>query len=137
VAEKIMTRNVCRRLLPITLVVSAWVVPGCAKDTSKQAVDKAEKVVETFLDAWSRGESPDKFADANQPIQGSDPDWKAGLRLLSFLTVDSKQSQDDPHYFLCRMTLSLQDRRGKKLEKQVVYGVHLGEKNTLERAAAR
>ncbi len=132
-----MARTVCHRLFHAALLFLALMVPGCAKDTSKQATDKAEKIVETFLDAWSRGESPDKFADANQPIQGSDPDWKAGLRLLSFLAVDSNQSPDDPHYFLCRMALSLQDRKGKKLEKQVVYGVHLGEKSTLERAAAR
>jgi hypothetical protein len=33
------------------------------------------------------------------------------------------------------MSLSLQDRMGRKVEKEVVYGVHLGDKNTIERVA--
>lgn len=91
--------------------------------------------MEKFLDSWSRGEAPETFTDPSQPIQGADPDRNAGYRLVSFLTIESKQSEDGPDHFRCRVSLSLQDRRGKKLEKDVVYAVQLGERSTLRRVA--
>ncbi len=91
-----MLKNAGYVLFHATMILSALMVQGCGKSSPQQTMDKAEKVVEAFLDSWSRGESPDKFADPGQPIQGHDPDWKAGYRLLSFLTVDSTQSQEIP-----------------------------------------
>jgi len=134
-AERTMRKNSCRWLRHVALILSASIVQGCGNGSSKPAVDKAEAVVETFLDAWSRGESSDKFADPDQPIHGADPDWKAGYRLLSFLTVDSTPSQEAPHSFRCRVALSLKDRQGRKVEKEVVYGVQLGEKCVIRRAS--
>lgn len=130
-----MPKICCRILLFASTTLSVLVAGGCGKNTSQKPEDKAEKVVELFLDAWSRGEPASKFADADNPIQGADPDWKAGSRLLSFLSTETKQRPDMPDHFLCKVSLYLQDQKGKKGEKLVVYEVQLGEKSVIKRAA--
>jgi hypothetical protein len=122
-----------RHLLPSGMILSVLVVSGCAK--TQLPADKAEKAVEFFLDAWSRGEPPDKFADAASPIQGTDPDWKAGYRLLSFLSAESKQNQEAPDHIRCRVALSLQDKQGNRWDKEVVYDVQIGDKKVISRVS--
>lgn len=119
------------------VAVSALVAQGCEKHSAKRSTDKAEAVVEAFLDAWSRGESPDKFADPNRPLQGADPDWQAGCRLVSFLSVEATQRQDSPDHVRCRVALSLQDPKGKKLDKEVVYDVRVGERSVIGRVSRK
>lgn len=130
-----MSKNCFRGLLHAGIALSILVAGGCGNNASKQAVDKADKALELFLDAWSRGEPPNKFADSDPLVQGSDPDWKAGYRLLSFLSAEAKQSQEMPDHVRCRVTLSLQDPKGKKREKEVVYDVRVGEKCVISRVA--
>ena len=129
----------CRKcvccLLGVIVTFTALVAVGCGKKAPPQPAEKAERMVEVFLDAWSRGEPADKFSDAENPIQGTDPDWKAGYRLLSFLSADAKQNENQPDHILCRVSLYLQDKKGKKQEKTVVYDVQLGEKSVIHRAA--
>ena len=117
-------------LLPLFFLMAT----GCGTTVPPSPTDKAEAVVERFLDAWTRGDSPEKFAEANPSIQVTDPDWKAGYRLLSFLGKDAKQSQQTPPRFLCRVSLSVQDRKGKKLDKEVAYDVRMEEKIVIGRA---
>jgi hypothetical protein len=117
--------------------VALWalLVLGCGKGPPKQPAEKAEAVVEQFLDAWSRGDSPEQFAAADRPIQATDPDWRAGYRLLSFLAVESRQGSESPDHVHCRYALSLRDRKGRRVDKQVVYDVKLGEKSVIARAS--
>lgn len=126
-----MFKKSFRTILCAGLIVAALAASGCGK--VRPPADRAEKVVEQFLDAWSRGEPPDKFADAGGPIQGTDPDWKAGSRLRSFLSSDSKPAPDAPDHVRCRFSLSLQDKSGKRLEKEVLYDVQLGERIVIRR----
>src|SRR5262249_40332694 len=133
--ENAMSRNCFRSLLYASMIFSVLIAPGCGKNPSKQPADKAEKVVETFLDAWSRGEPPEKFADPDHPIQGADPDWKAGHRLMSFLTSEAMPSQEMPDHVRCRVALSLQDAKRRRWSKEVVYDVQLGEKNVVSRVS--
>lgn len=130
-----MSSNCFRRLLLAGLAVSVLATMGCGNKAANQPSEKADKTVERFLDAWSRGEPLDKFADPSQPIQGSDPDWKAGYRLVSFLSADSKPSAERPDHVRCRFALTLQDPKGKTWDKQVEYDVQLGEKNVITRAS--
>lgn len=128
-----MTKKCCPHLLSAGTILLVLLVPGCGKPQQPQ--DKAERVVEQFLDAWSRGEPLDKFADADRPIQGTDPDWKAGHRLLSFLCDEAKPSQETPGHVSCRVALTLQDQKGKRLDKAVEYDVQLGEKSIIARVS--
>lgn len=130
-----MFKNCFRRLLHAGITLSVLAASGCGNNAAKQPADKAEKVVELFLDAWSRGEPPDKFAGPDQPIQGTDPDWKAGYRLVSFLSAEAKQSQEMPDHIRCRVALSLQDLKGRRGDKEVVYDVQMGEKSVIRRVS--
>jgi hypothetical protein len=108
------------------LFLSAFLLTGCG-GAGRRPQDRAESAVDKVLDGWARGEPADKYAESGQPIQASDPDWSAGYRLLSFLSVDARQPVEGTAEVRCRVALSLQDRAGKKLEKEVVYRVQLGD----------
>jgi hypothetical protein len=130
-----MPRNHSLFSLVVVLVLATLVGQGCGKGPSEQQPgQRAEAAVDRFLEAWTKGESPDKFAGANLGIQATDPDWKAGHRLLSFLTVDSKQSQETPPRFRCRVALTLQDRQGNKVDMDVTYDVQMGDTIVISRA---
>jgi hypothetical protein len=111
----------------LVLAFSACFLHGCARNPSGQPVNKAEAALDTALDCWARGEAPEALADAEQPIQATDPDWKAGYRLTSFLGVDSKPVEETPDRFRCRVALALKDPKGKEVQKEVVYNVTLGD----------
>jgi hypothetical protein len=130
-----MAKNPWRWLPVAAVVVWALAAQGCGKRPPNQPADKAEAALEAFLDSWSRGAAPDKFAGPGHALQGTDPDWAAGHRLLSFLSVESQPAEGAPHRFRCRVALSLQDRMGKKVDKEVVYDVQLGEKSVISRAS--
>lgn len=130
-----MPRTIFRSFLYAVTVLSALSALGCGQNDPKLAEHKAEKVVDEFLDAWSRGESPEKFAAADRTIQGSDPDWKAGHRLLSFLSDEVKGTPEKPDRIRCRVALSLQDRNGNKWDKKVEYEVQVGDKILITRVS--
>jgi hypothetical protein len=128
-----MHRNRFRALVFAGITFSAVFAGGCGNNASKQPADKAEKVVELFLDAWSQGEPADKFAEPGHAVQGTDPDWQAGYRLLSFLTAEATPNPEMPDHVRCRVALSLQDQKGRTWDKEVEYDVQLGEKSVLRR----
>lgn len=128
-----MPRAPFRRLLAVA-ALAALAAPGCGKSSPRQAAEKAEAAVDQVLDAWTRGEPAAKFADPKEPVQATDPDWTAGRRLLSFLTVEAKPDPEKPDHVRCRVALSLQDRTGKKVDREVVYDVRLGEPIVIGRA---
>jgi hypothetical protein len=118
------------------LSVILWVVTLCGCGASSvPPADRAERAVEQFLDAWSRGENPEKFASADQPLSGTDPDWENGYRLVSSLTIERKPVADQPDHVQCRVALSLRDPSGKQLERQVVYDVQVGERTVIRRVS--
>jgi hypothetical protein len=129
-----MTHSRPCQLLYAALTLAALLAQGCGKRSGRPPSEKAERAVEEFLESWSKGEPPDKFAGTHPKISATDPDWKAGYRLLSFLSVESRQSQQEPPRFRCRFALSLRDRKGKAVEKDVVYEVTQGEQYVISRA---
>ncbi len=130
-----MPEKPCGWLLLATGMLSTMLGAGCGKKPAPQPVDRAEKIVETFLDSWSRGASPEKFTSPKQPIDASDPDWQAGYRLLSFLSIESRPTEGTPDRFRCRVALSLQDRAGKSVDKEVEYDVQIGTRCIISRVS--
>jgi hypothetical protein len=106
---------------------------GCRGNNANVQSEKAETALQKALDAWARGEPADKFADAKQPIQLTDPDWKAGHRLLSFLVVEATPTADNPKNVRCKVTLSKAEPGGEAVEKEVVYLVQMGSKIVIDR----
>ena len=126
----------CRpELLCLAVALSSLLGQGCGNGAPTQPGERAEALVERILDAWSRGESPDAFAGPNEQVQATDSDWKAGWRLLSFLSIEAKPSPEAPGHFRCRVALSLRDPKGKKVDKEVVYDVQVGQTSVISRVS--
>lgn len=120
-------------MLYVALLLTILAASGCGKGTNRQPADKATAAVEAFLEAWSQGETPEKFAETHPDISASDPDWTAGYRLRSYLSVETTQSSEAPTRFRCRVALSLRYPKGKTVEKEVVYEIVSGEKYVISR----
>ena len=89
---------------------------GCG---AKAELGRAEQVVKTSLEAWKAAETPQQLTD--RAIDIAEPDWKAGYRLLDFQVKNaSAQPQQGPRVVV---VLTLQNRAGKKLSKEVAYEV--------------
>ena len=120
-----------RYLLRVISVVCLLTPLGCNTEPARTGQQKAEAALDQALDAWVRGESSDKLP----AIRIDDPDWKAGQRLLGFLTSQSAPSEGAPNLFRCRVALTLRDRSGKRIDREVEYSVRVGEEVVIERAA--
>lgn len=121
--------------MPVALLILGALTPCGCGSSREQPADRAERAVEQFLDAWSRGESPEAFANADQSITGTDPDWAKGYKLVSSMTVDRKPLPDQPDHIHCRVMLSVRDRSGNKLDREVTYDVLAGEKTVIRRVS--
>jgi hypothetical protein len=122
----------CRRLLAVAAALAA-LAGGCGKNAVPQPAEKAEAALDQFLAAWTRGEPADTFSGPEKPLQATDPDWMAGYRLSSFLTVESTANPERPGQIRCRVALTLRDPGGKQVDKEVVYEVELGETIAIQR----
>ena len=92
-------------------------VCGCGP---KADLDRAENAVRESLEAWKAGGQPHQLSD--WAIDIAEPDWKAGFRLLDFQVKNaSAQPQQGPRVVV---VLTLQNRAGKKLNKEVAYEVN-------------
>lgn len=128
-----MCRTYLSKLPVAFLMLWASSTCGCGPRREPPA-DRAERAVEQFLDAWSRGEDPARFASADQPISGSDPDWEKGYRLVSSLTIERKPLADQPDHVQCRVMLSLRDRSGNLVDREVTYDVVIGARTSICRS---
>jgi hypothetical protein len=113
--------------LRIALVLAmSMLASGCGGGAD---VDKAKAAVKTSLDKWKEAGTPAQLS----AIEIADPDWKAGYRLLDYQFKDaSAQPQQGPRVVV---TLNLQTKAGKKLNKEVAYEVILADKVKIGRDA--
>jgi hypothetical protein len=121
-----MSRNI-RALSLVSAVVLLALVAGCGGGPD---LDKSKEVVKTALDKWKGGAIPaDLSGDA---ITMSDPDWLASSKLLDYELKDaSAQPQQGPRVVV---KLNLQNRAGKKLDKEIAYEVLIQDgKTTISR----
>jgi hypothetical protein len=128
-----MSSHSLRTLFGVVVLLVTLGGQGCAKVVPKTPADRAEAVVEQFLYAWSNEEAPDRFAASHPGISVSDPDWEAGERLLSYLSIETKQTGEKTSGFRCRVALSLRDRRGNTVDKEAMYEIVPGEKCVITR----
>lgn len=113
-----------RQLVPnvTALAVLLATASGCGRSVSQKELDRARNAVDDGLRAWQQGERPESLLRHDPPIQFRDDDWKKGLRLTDYEIKNADGSAGDltPR---CQVRLTLQDRRGKKVEKSVVYNI--------------
>jgi len=97
----------------------------CSGCGAKAELGRAEDVVKTSLDAWKGGGNPQQLTD--RAIDIAEPDWKAGYRLLEYQMKNaSSQPQQGPRVVV---VLTLQNRAGKRTNKEVAYEVIFKDNN--------
>jgi hypothetical protein len=120
-----------RFVLSASLVLPLLALGGCHGDDAGAAQRRAEAAVDQALDAWARGEPPDRV----EGIRVNDPDWRAGHRLLSFLVSQSGVVEGTKDEVRCRVALTLQERPGRRVDREVEYRVRIAEPVSIERVA--
>jgi hypothetical protein len=121
-----------RSLFIGALVLGLMTPAGCKKDDPEDAPRRAEAALDRALDSWVRGEPPERL----EGIRVVDPDWRAGQRLVGFLVSKSGVVEGAKDEVRCRVSLTLQDRSGRRVNREVEYRVLLAEPVSIERVPA-
>jgi hypothetical protein len=111
-----------RRMMWSCAVLVFATAIGCGGGTPKTLpVDatKAREALNTALDAWKQGQTPDSLQKLTPPVNVLDADWVNGAKLTAY-TVTSEGVVADNKLSI-PVALTLQDSRGAKVEKSVIY----------------
>ncbi len=96
-------------------------IGGCGPSATPSDDADGRKALQTALDAWKEGETPDALANRTPSIHVSDGDWKSGLRLQSYQPEgEGKLIGSDLNY---TVVLELKSPKGKASKKTAVYAV--------------
>jgi hypothetical protein len=110
------------KLRPCLLFLGLACIPsaGCGYTAQDLALDevRAREACTRFLTAWQEGRAP---ADLRPDITGSDYDWKAGKKLVSFELLSDEVSDGTNLHIPVRLTLQAGD--GRKSSSSAVYVV--------------
>jgi hypothetical protein len=108
-----------QKFLWLTVLLGAWTCAGCTPSLPPTTDPKeARAALETALDTWKRGESPQTLKDRTPPIQFADLNWDKGARLLAYEVAD-----EQPRGLGMRITvkLSLESKDGKRRDATTIY----------------
>lgn len=94
---------------------------GCGGG-AKPDVESARTALKTALDSWQKAEASTKLKTASPAIEFADDERRLGMRLQSYEIGTPTIAGDQ---IRCKATLSLLDKKGKKLEREAVYMVAL------------
>ena len=105
--------------LALFIVLAPCLVTGCGRSLDP-AVDPAEagKALQTALEAWKSGKSPQDLAKASPFIIMNEDDWRVGKRLLDF---DMEKGSVSGRQVRCRVRIKLSDKDDKAVERDAVY----------------
>jgi hypothetical protein len=97
---------------------------GCGTKPKMSDAEAAPKALRTVLDAWKGGQPREAFS-RESAIQTSDSRWDRGFKLL-----DYEVGRGEPHGYDInfKVTLRLQDPKGKKVQEKATYAVNTSPK---------
>lgn len=92
---------------------------GCSRGLDPDA-DSAEaaKALQTALEAWKNGQSPDELEQGKPSIIMNEDDWRVGKRLVDYKVEKSFLSG---RQIRARVQIKVKDKDGKMQEKKAVY----------------
>jgi hypothetical protein len=109
-----------RTLMSFCLVV---VMAGCGGTRRSDAeVARGQQAVVAALDSWKAKESADKLKSLADPVEFSEE--LRSTHALTAYTID-KVDSSDKDVIRYTITLKLKDKKGKALDREVVYSVAL------------
>ena len=118
-----------RTAVPCVLLVA---LAGCQTDAAVKSAELATdvQVLRDGLDSWKSGGTPAALEAGANPTQFTDPDWKAGAKLLDYQL--HKAGGEDDGETVCNVNLKL-EVKGKPVDKPVSYRVTVKPKRAVSR----
>jgi hypothetical protein len=103
----------------VFIVLALCLVPGCGKSLGPDAdPDQADRVLETALQAWKSGKTPEDLEKGQPSILMNEDDWRTGKRLLDFKMEKGALSGRQVR---CRVRITLREKDDKTVERSAVY----------------
>ncbi len=105
----------------LVAVITSASLAGCGVSQRAAPLDVvlAREVLNTSLEAWKKGESPDSLKNGSPSIIAQDPDWVTGARLVAY-APDGEDNRVAENLFVpVKLTLKL--KNGKQVTKNVTY----------------
>ncbi len=106
-------------LLAALAAIVAMALPGCSASSAHSVQpDRARVALESALDAWKQGQSPEAFERSGSSMVVQDLDWSAGAKLVGHQILDDGEPADANLRINVKLTL---EKKGKPVEKTVRY----------------
>jgi hypothetical protein len=122
------------RCLPAIVALTA--LGGCGSATPQGAdQDAARAALQTALDAWKRGDTPDALSKAEPPIQVSEWQWRSGAKLVRYEIA--KGDRPVGADLRCPVQLWFEGARGKAARESTEYNVSTHPALTVSRSGDR
>jgi len=103
---------------------------GCGRRSlPERDLARARDAVQATLETWKKGKSADSLKERS--IDADDPDWAAGERLVDFMIYDADGRKRDN--IRCGVMLTLLDRQGSKVNKEVFFTITSADKIVIRR----
>jgi hypothetical protein len=103
-------------------LVPVLVALGCGKSHSKADVARGEQALAAALDAWKNNEPPDSTKALPDPVEYAD-ELRQTHKLVEY-TI-GKADTADPAVLRIPVSLKLKDRKGKPIDRDVMFEVKL------------
>jgi hypothetical protein len=105
--------------LALFILLCLCLLSSCRRGLDKDAdPEEGGKALQTALEAWKKGQTPEELEKMSPPILMNEDDWRLGKRLLDFKveenTLKGRQVRS-------RVRIKLEDKSGKSLEKKAAY----------------
>ena len=109
---------------PALLACLALTACGGPKFPPETDAAKGRELLKNVLDSWKNGGRPEDLKEATPSVVASDPDWKAGCRLVGYeIAPEDRRAGVD---LLVSVKLQLTRPDGKPQEKKVNFAVGFG-----------
>ncbi|MBI3407857.1 MAG: hypothetical protein HY040_05815 [Planctomycetes bacterium] len=122
-------RDFVRKWALIALVGVVLGVAGCGNSVPEADLERARNALETSLEAWESA-NPEKPAQAPS-VQFIDPDQASGIRLVSY-SIERCAGRHGEN-IRCWTKLALENSKGGRMDREVVFEIKLGEQTTIGR----
>src|SRR5882762_1476053 len=95
---------------------------GCGGASKPQPADpeQARMALRVALDVWQKGGAAESLKDRRPALIVVDYEWRSGYRLVRYQVEKDEPLGAD---LRCHVKLSLQNNRGKSVQKTAVYSV--------------
>jgi hypothetical protein len=117
-------RGLWRGLVVVVLVLAEMGCGGAGASTPPSP-GEAQQALRDFLDTWQRGGTSQQLTDRQPAIQGREPEWAAGSRLMEYTIAETGPSLGNSCFLHARLTI--QRRAARQTETlNVLYTITSG-----------